>query len=185
MTQRPQNANKLRVANLSVRRPVTFDLAPDARDQARIATELDLLGLRKLRFQGNLTAQGRDMWLLRARLGATVVQPCGITLAPVTTRIEEHILRRFAPEPDASEMAAGVETEMPEDDSLELLGTEIDLRRVMIEALSLALPSYPRAEGAELGQITVTEQGVIPLGDAESKPFAQLAALRTKLQKDE
>ena len=36
---------------------------------------------------------------------------------------------------------------MPEDDTIEKLGREIDLAAVMIEALSLALPLYPRADG--------------------------------------
>lgn len=185
MVQRPQNPDILRVSELSVRRPVPFDLAPDAASLAQLAKELDLLSLRKLRFHGSLSAQGPQEWLLRADLGATVVQPCGITLAPVTTRIEEMVTRRFVPEADATETAPGAEIEMPDDDSLEPLGAEIDLRRVMIEALLLALPAYPRAEGVELGQVTAAEAGADPLDDAASRPFAQLAALRAKLQNDE
>jgi hypothetical protein len=46
----------------------------------------------------------------------------------------------------------------------------------------LALPLYPRAPGAALGAITATPPGAAPLGDAELKPFASLAALRTKLE---
>lgn len=185
MKQRPQNPDILRVAELSVRRPVPFDLVPDAATLTKLAADLDLLSLRKLRFHGSLSAQGPQDWLLQADLGASVVQPCGITLAPVTTRIEERITRRFVPGADASETAPGAEIEMPEDDSLEPLGAEIDLRRVMIEALMLALPAYPRAAGAELGQLTATEAGVDPLDDAASRPFAQLAALRSKLQNEE
>lgn len=185
MKQRPQNPDILRVAELSVRRPVPFDLVPDAGTLTQLAADLDLLGLRKLRFHGSLSAQGPQDWLLQADLGASVVQPCGITLAPVTTRIEERITRRFVPRADASETSPGTEIEIPEDDSLEPLGAEIDLRRVMIEALMLALPAYPRAEGAELGQLTATEAGVDPLDDAASRPFAKLAALRSKLQNEE
>ena len=185
MTQGPQNPDILRVADLSQRRPVRFDLTPDARALAAIATELGLSGLRKLRFHGSLTAQGQSAWLLRADLGATVVQPCVITLVPVTTRIDEPVIRRFSPEADDGKSDPGEEIEMPEDDTLEPLGSEIDLRRVMIEALALALPAYPRAEGAELGQISAAEEGVPPLSDEDTKPFAQLAALRDKLQKDE
>jgi uncharacterized metal-binding protein YceD (DUF177 family) len=185
MVERKQNPDILRVAELSARRPVRFDLVPDADTLTQLAAELDLLSLRKLRFHGTLSAQGPQEWLLRADLGATVVQPCGITLAPVTTRLEEKITRRFSPEGEAAEPPPGAEIEMPEDDSLEPLGAEIDLRRVMIEALLLALPAYPRAEGAELGQITATEAGTNPLDDAASRPFAQLAALRAKLQNEE
>ncbi len=184
MVQRPQNPDILRVAELSARRSVPFDLVPDAATLSQLAADLDLLSLRKLRFRGSLSAQGPQEWLLRADLGATVVQPCGITLAPVTTRIEEKITRRFTPEAEATETAPGAEIEMSDDDNLEPLGAEIDLHRVMMEALLLALPAYPRAEGAELGQITAAEAGADPLDDAASRPFAKLAALRTKLQNE-
>ncbi|MBC7181913.1 MAG: DUF177 domain-containing protein, partial [Roseovarius sp.] len=86
MSQHPQNTRVIRVADLSARRPVSFDLAPDAAEMARISEDLGLLGLRKLRFRGTLTAEGRADWLLQADLGATVIQPCVVTLDPVQTR---------------------------------------------------------------------------------------------------
>ncbi len=185
MTQGSQNPDILRIADLSVRHPVIFDLAPNAKTLAEIATELDLAGLRKLRFHGSVSAQGKNEWLLRGELGATVVQPCVITLAPVTSRIDEPVIRRFAPEAENVEQNPGEEIEMPEDDTVEPLGTEIDLRRVMIEALALTLPAYPRTDGAELGQVSTAEEGATPLSDEDTKPFAQLAALRAKLRKDD
>jgi len=71
---------------------------------------------------------------------------------------------------------------MLEDDSLEPLGREIDLWRVMSEALALALPDYPRAEGAELGTLKVTEPGKEAMGEDDLKPFAGLAGLKSKLE---
>ena len=65
MSQHPQNTRAIRVADLSARRPVSFDLAPDAAEMARITADLGLLGLRKLRLRGSLTAEGRADWLLR------------------------------------------------------------------------------------------------------------------------
>jgi hypothetical protein len=44
--------------------------------------------VRKLRFIGTLEPEGAQDWRLTADLGATVVQPCVVTLAPVTTRLE-------------------------------------------------------------------------------------------------
>ncbi len=185
MSQTPQKQSVLRVSELSIKRPVAFDLAPAKAEMATIAEELDLSGLRKLRFHGTLLAEGRTDWVLRADLGATVVQPCVITLDPVTSRIDVKIIRRFSAEPQEPEVAAGDEVEMPEDDTIEPLGAEIDLNRVMIEALALSLPDYPRSEGAELGQITAAEDGITPLEDGDTKPFAGLAALRDKMEKGE
>ena len=124
-------------------------------------------------------------WVLDAHLGATVVQPCVVTLDPVTTRIDETVMRRFSPEVDRPEDLPGDEMEMPEDDTLEPLDHDIDLGRVLIEALSLALPPWPRRDDAELGQITAAAEGVEPLTDADTKPFAGLAGLRDKLKDDE
>jgi hypothetical protein len=36
-----------------------------------------------------------------------------------------------------------------------------------------------------LGQITVAEEGITPLEDEDTKPFAGLAALRDKMEKGE
>ncbi|MEX0300945.1 MAG: DUF177 domain-containing protein, partial [Leisingera sp.] len=137
--------------------------------------------LRKLRFTGEIKAMGKKDWKLSGRLGATVVQDCVVTLEPVTTRIEEAVeityLARF-------ETPEGAEAEMPEDDSIEPLGTHIAPAAVMAEALALHIPAYPRKDGAELGEAVYAEDGVQPMRDEDAKPFAGLAALRGEL-KDE
>lgn len=182
MTQPMQGADVIRVAHLSQHQPYAFELSPDADALQVIARDLGLSGLRKLRLRGTLQADGPRDWLLRADLGATVIQPCVVTLAPVTTRIDTPVTRRFSPDHDLDDQEPGSETEMPEDDTIEPLEAEIDLRGVMVEALALALPDWPRADGAELGQVSVTETGIAPLRDEEVKPFAALGALRDKLQ---
>ena len=59
----------------------------------------------------------------------------------------------------------------------------IDLSEVMIESLALALPLYPRQDGAGFGQLSTTEPGAEQLSDEDVKPFAALAALKDKLEK--
>ena len=49
-------------------------------------------------------------------------------------------------------------------------------------ALALALPLYPRAPGAELGQAVFAEPGTAPLKDEDLRPFAGLAGLKAKLE---
>lgn len=159
----------LRPADL--RTPVTFDLRPGPDDLAQMTDTLGLLGLTKVRLAGR-AAPARGGVELDARLGATVVQPCSVTLAPVTTRIDEPVLRRYQPGLTLPE--PGSETEMPEDDSLEPLPETIDLMSVLAEALALALPPFPRAPGAELGTAVFTAPGVAPMTDADASPFAVL-----------
>lgn len=175
----------IRLAQLRGKDEIGFEIAPDAEARKRIAEGLGLLELRKLRLRGHLVAEGRRDWRLTAELGATVVQPCVVTLDPVTTRIDEPVARLFTPDATPEEVSPGEEMEMPEDDTLEPLGQEIDLHGVMIEALSLALPPWPRRDDAELGQMTATAEGAEPLTDEDTKPFAGLKALRKRLDGDD
>lgn len=166
------------VIRLGEQRQVTpFEIAPEAEGRAAVAEELGIPGVRKLRFAGRLVPEGRRDWRLEAELGATVVQDCVVTLEPVTTRIDEAVLRRYLadlPEPEPGE------SEVPEDD-VEPLPQALDLGEVMVEALALALPPYPRAPGVELGEVVATEPGAEPLTEERAKPFAGLKdALRPK-----
>lgn len=172
------------MSELSSRQETAFDLQPDAAQREVLARELGLSGLRKLRFTGQIAPTGAQGWSLRAKLGATVVQPCVVTLEPVTTRIDEEVERVYLPAAFLeTEVEPGAETEMPEDTSTEVLGPIISAHDAMVESLSLALPQYPRASGAELGESVFAEDGVTPMRDEDAKPFAGLAALRDQLDK--
>ena len=157
-----------------------FALKPDAEARRRIAEDLGLSALRKLSFRGRIAPDEGEGWRLEGMLGATIVQPCVITLEPVTTRIDEAVQRRYRrslPEPEA-----GSETPIPEDDTLEkLAGDSIDPGAVMLEALALAIPPFPRREGAELGSRRFAAPGTAPMSDEEARPFAALGALRERL----
>lgn len=176
------NNTSLRVADLHQNAPTPFDLRPDTKGLDAIKTYLGLLGLRKLSFVGDVRAQGKRDWILAGKLGATVIQPCVVTLEPVTTRIDVPVTRVFLAEWEDPEEP---EFEIPEGDETEPLGAEIDPTLVMVEALSLALPQYPRKDGAELGQSDYTEPGKQAMTDEDVKPFAGLADLRDALKKDE
>lgn len=160
---------RLRVAHLNPRVPTEFDLQPDEETRAAISKELDLQGLPKLRFQGQLRADGPEAWVLNATLTAQVVQSCVITLKPVRSSVREAVARHYTPHLRDPE---GEEVEMP-DETLEPLGQFIDLSAVMIEELALALPEYPRASGAELPG-TAAEDA--PEADTR-RPFADLDKL--------
>ncbi|MCF6317018.1 MAG: DUF177 domain-containing protein [Marinosulfonomonas sp.] len=188
MTDKAQKSQKLRVAGLDTQKPTVFEMQPSAPKRSAIASDLDLLGLRKLRFTGSITATGDADWTLTADLGATVVQACVVTLVPVTTRIDVAVARQFVAavtERGAELVDPDEEIEISPDDNSEPLGTHIDLAAVMTEALLLALPLYPKAEGANLEASTFTETGKTPMSDEAARPFAGLSALRDKLGKDE
>ncbi len=174
------NPSLLRVADLSQRHPTVFDLRPDGSDRDRLAAQIGVMAIKKLTFQGQVNADGKHDWRLDAKLGATVVQPCVVSLEPVTTRIEQSVKRHFSASLSES---LEEEIEMPEDDTQEPLTAEIDLERILTEALTLSLPDYPRSGDAALNQTVFAAPGVTPMTDAEAKPFAGLAGLKDKLGK--
>lgn len=177
----PKGAARLRLSALSPKTPTAFDIVPDPETLAALRDRLELSGLRKVRLAGQIAPEGRDDWRLEARLGATVVQPCAVTLEPVTTRIEEEVVRRYLAQWTEPQDA---EAEMPEDDTAEHRPEVVDLIAVLEEALALALPAFPRAPGAELEQTRAAPPGAAPLEDtAEETPFAVLAELK-KEQRD-
>lgn len=181
MSRTPPSATALRVADLSTTNDNAFAYRPDAATLEKISADLKLNALRKLSFEGLIRPMGKTDWQLEARLGATAVQSCVVTLDPVTTRIDTDVTRRFLADysdPDDPEV------EMPEDDTTEALGVWIDPFDIMLEALTLALPDYPRKDEAALGQMVYTKPGEAPMTDEDAKPFAGLADLRAALGKD-
>ena len=181
MKQIAPSPSALRVSELAQNRATPFSFRPDSLQLKAIAAELKVLGLRKLSFEGQIKAVGSADWKLEAKLGATVIQPCVVTLEPVTTRIDvpvERLFLRGFVDVDAPE------AEMPDDDTTEALTAWIDPEAIMHEALTLNLPLYPRADDAALGELVVTEPGVTPMRDEDARPFAGLADLKDQLSRD-
>jgi uncharacterized metal-binding protein YceD (DUF177 family) len=176
MTAQPFS-HPIRISELRRTGGAEFDLRPDSAARAEIAEALGVTSLRKVRFAGKVVPEGRHDWHLEAQLGATVVQPCVVTLAPVTTRIDEPVQRRWLKEMPEVE---GDEVEMP-DDALEPLGMVIDLGTVLVEALALSVPDWPRAADAPEGEEVIEGAADPALDDDTHRPFAGLGALRDRL----
>jgi uncharacterized metal-binding protein YceD (DUF177 family) len=174
----PEFARVVEVARLRGLESFPFDLSPTPEECTALARLLDARAVRKLRFHGVLRPSAGG-WALDAKLGATVVQTCVVTLEPVTTRLDLAVRRLFVRSPGPK--AIEITLEPLDDDETEPLGDRIDLGRVAVESIALNLPAYPRAEGAELGEAVFAAPGQQPLRDAEVKPFASLAALKDKL----
>lgn len=169
-------------AQLLRRKHTAVVFAPDATARAAIAATLDLISLHAFRMTGEICPAGKHDLVLTARIMARMVQPCSVTLAPVETRIDEAVLRRYLTdfaEPEGSEV------EMAEDDTTDPMTDSIDAAAVAIEALALALPLYPRSAGADLGEAVFAPPGAAPLRDADLRPFARLAGLVVKPAADQ
>ena len=169
-------SERLRLADLTG--TTDFSLAPDGNARRTLADHLGILALKKLRFSGSLSTVGESDWRLDAMLGATVTQRCVVTLAPVTTRIDEAVLRRYLAK--APPLPEGNEIEMPEDETAEQMPEAIDLLQVMEEALVLALPAWPRTGGVDPLEMRAAAPGIEPLSDDDAKPFSGLKSLKNR-----
>lgn len=174
-----QWSHPLRVSDLAQRKATQFSIIPNAPVLAAILASLELIGLKKLRFEGQLSPSGKTDWSLTAKLGATVTQPCVVTLIPVTTRLDMPVERHFIADHSvfAEEAGDDVEVEMDPDETREPLRGIIDPGEIMLEALALALPLYPRADGAALESAQFAAPGTVPMQDEDARPFAGLANL--------
>ncbi|GAA6207636.1 DUF177 domain-containing protein [Cognatishimia sp. WU-CL00825] len=167
-----------RVADLSQNQTNTFLLEPKGDALLSLAKQMGILGIKKLRFEGELKAYGKRDWQVLGKLGATVSQACVVSLEPVSSRIDTDVNRQFVAnyqEPSEEEYELTVE------ENIEPLPKEIDIAEIMAESLSLALPQYPRAKNAELTTSAYTEPGKKAMSDEDARPFAGLASLRNKL----
>lgn len=167
-------AFRMRVADLNPRRPHRIEIVPDAGMRAALAEALGLIGLAALRLEGSLQAVGAQDWVLDARMEADVVQPCVVSLGPVSSHLSEDLHRRWTPdlpEPESDDAEMG-------DDEVDLLGPVIDLGAVLTEALILALPPWPRAQDAELPPDAIDEDD--EGGPGMRKPFADLSRLLSR-----
>lgn len=170
----------LRLSDLRRRGGARFDLVLDEGERASVARALDIPALAALRLSGQVAPQGRDDWRLEARLEARAAQSCVVTLEPVESVVSEPVERLYVA---GLEEPEGDEVEVPDEDR-EPLPAAIDLLAVAREALALALPPFPRAPGVELGEAVFAEPGAAPMTDADARPFAGLAALRERLERD-
>ncbi|SFJ56107.1 YceD family protein [Jannaschia pohangensis] len=177
---KPVLSHPVRLTDLAQRKSTRLRLVPDEGQLEELADRLGVDALRKVRFDVELKpGRGRD-WSLTGTLGATFVQPCRVTTEPVTTRVDEPVTRQYLADFAYSEAD---EAEMPEDDTLEPLPEVLDLGDLMEVELVLAVPPFPRVEGAEDINLTATPPGAEPLTDEAVKPFAGLADLKAKMDK--
>jgi uncharacterized metal-binding protein YceD (DUF177 family) len=126
------------------------------------------ISLSALPFRGGVRVVGR--------LVASVTQPCVVTFVPVHQDIDEPIDRVFLPGVDktyAGPAGAEVFVDLEGEEIPDYFdGSEADLSDLLIETLALAIDPYPRAEGASVEALGISDT------DNEESPFAALKSLK-------
>jgi len=179
---RPDHVDpKLELRHLVQNRGVNFNLDFSEALIFSVVQQHKLIKLQKVSFLGTILPIGQGDWVLSGTLGASIEQPCGLTLLPVRTRIDTQVTRNFRKLllPLLKTMS---DTESTTDDNDEQLHQIIDIFVIFCEALSLELPDYPRTENVVATIIDYGPPGIAALTDDTSKPFAALAGLKDKIK---
>ena len=171
---------KLELRHLVQNRGVNFNLNFSEALILSVTQQHKLIKLQKPSFFGTILPLAQGDWVLSGMLGASIEQPCSITLLPVRTRIDTQVTRNFRklllPLSKTTH-----DTEYTRDDNEEQLHQIIDIYCIFCEALSLELPDYPRTKDVVATIIDYGPPGTEALTDATAKPFAVLAGLKDKM----
>ncbi len=171
--------------------PKTIRFEASEQERADLARRLAILSVEEA--DATVTLQ-RASGMIHAMgvVHAAVVQSCVATLAPVRTVLEEEFEGWFGDKSSAVSFAkarserdakkAHVEAEILEEsvDPEPITGGKIDVGELATQYLSLALPPYPRAEGAperhEFGPKGAKEEGA----SLRKSPFEALKDWKEK-----
>lgn len=111
---------------------------------------------------------------VHARIVASVVQTCVVTLEPLTALVEDTVDVLFVPG-DTDEKQEALVAVLGDDDPEPINGDVIDVGEVVAEYFGLALDVYPRQPEAVLANVLPAT----PTGESEPEsPFAVLQDLK-------
>lgn len=147
-------------------------LAPSETERAQIAEWSDVSAVPIFEAKVTLKRLSPSRFSYVANLKAQVIQPCSVTLQPVTQAIEEnftrelHLTHATRHRPELVELAPGAgEDEAPE----EIESPRYNVAGPVLEEFSLAIDPYPRAPGVAYEP---------PAEEKQESPFAVLAKLK-------
>jgi uncharacterized metal-binding protein YceD (DUF177 family) len=142
-------------------------------ERVALASVLDLVSCEVLEVTYSITPLAAG-YRLEGGIDAAVQQACVITLEPVAGRVAESFSVDFSREgAGAAEERGDIEI-LSGADVEPLRNDQIELGRIVYEALSAGLDPYPRKEGAEF------EWSDAKQADRESNPFAVLQKLKDR-----
>jgi uncharacterized metal-binding protein YceD (DUF177 family) len=141
----------------------TVKLALSADDAAALCHELDLIALTDIAAELRLKPVGRDSLHVTGRVCGQVVQPCVVTLEPVTTIIDQPVDVTYAPAPSGRAQSEASDEDAPD----VLIDGRVDVGQLAREFLVMAIPDYPR-------RADVPPVGEESSGSERQTPFAGL-----------
>jgi uncharacterized metal-binding protein YceD (DUF177 family) len=174
---KPPFSYPVKVGHISAN-PVTVHLEADERERAGLASLWQVVSVKELSSDLQVTRWKKDGVRLKGRVKARIVQACVVTLEPVESTIVEDVEQIFVPEGSklARIVASGESAEMvldPEGPDLPELfsGDTIDAGQTVAEFAALSINPYPRKAGIEFSD-RIESDGTQP--DEKPNPFSVL-----------
>ena len=159
----------------------TFSIEAGAAEREALARRFGLVSVDKLTAEGMVARVGSDdRYRLDARLCASVVQTCVVTLGPVSAHVESAFNRLYdrAASPEWADDTSETFLDGGEEPVVEpIIGDVLDIGEVVAEQLALELDPFPRAVGASFHGYESGEE-FEPQPSEQANPFAVLAAMR-------
>lgn len=162
------------LAKLDTKQANSFLFVPGKLTQQKMANEIGILGITRLRLSGVIESGPQFDWQLTGQLGATISQECVVSLKSVRNRIAARVVRNYVS--DQQRLRAGRDGEIPRDDSIEALTPTINLYEIARETMVLEMPTYPRTKSLTFNGSAENE------GEPLQKPFAVLEKLKKNLE---
>ncbi len=132
--------------------------------------------IKNFSFKGHALQSNDTTVTLRGSFNATVTQLCVVSLSPVKTKINHEINHCYSlSKKENKQKSIAVSLDSTE---MERIHGDINVGDIMLEALSLEIPLYPKKEGVNFEGLTITENGIKPLDLTPSNPFIVLKKLR-------
>lgn len=177
------------VANLPVK-GIKDSLVFTGSQLVELAAEHDLLAVNDFAFHYQILRWKVSGVRLKAKLQASIIQECVLSLAPVPYQIDEDIELFFVVDGDniykpfIQDETKEIFLDISSDDIPEIYdGHNLEIGKIAEEFFELAIPIYPKAEGAELagGSWQTPKSGkVVADSNVIPHPFAGLAKLKDK-----
>lgn len=185
MNNAPEFSHIVQVSELG-NRPLEINLTANDQQRAGLGKRLSLSSLESFKAKVFLTLLKNADVDVKASFTAQIIQPCTVTLEPVTSELQADFSITYSPVIEEDDENDGDDDEVFEDldDMVEppepLIDQRLDIGEALVEHLALEINPFPRVKGAVF-EGYVAGSKIENASDFEKKnPFAALSQLQTK-----
>ena len=184
----PEYSHIVQVSELGDR-PLEIDLTANEQERAALTQRLKISSLEQFEAHVSLVLLKSGDVDVVASFKADVIQPCTVTLDPVTSNLSAEFKLTYSPFIEEDE---GDEEDEEDDDEVfedlnnrrdppePLVDQKIDVGEALIEQLALEINPFPRVQGAVFEGYVSGSKSEKESGFKKKNPFAALSQLQTK-----